>query len=257
MGMGDAGQANEATVPTVSATAKVAGVFGSWHPVTVTLYVSDSVNGKPLGPDAFDLAHTKEVHVLAVDSSLSDYSHSHPQPMAPAGIWTYTFIPKFNRAYRVWLDVTPVGGAQQYVMLTLNVGGASVPVDKKMSLTASVGNVVATLAFDTSLVAGQAAMGHLSIQRDGKPFAALEPVMGAYGHIVGISEDWTTIAHIHPMGTEPTRESDRGGPTIDFHLEPKHAGFLKIFAQIQVDGHDVFLPFGVTVAAATRRVDVR
>lgn len=72
--------------------------------------------------------------------------------------------------------------------------------------------------------------------------------MGAYSHIVGIAEDWRTIAHVHPMGTEPKAASDRGGPTIDFHLEPRRAGFLKLFAQIQVDGHDVFLPFGLTVS---------
>lgn len=222
-------------------------MFGSGKPVTVTLRISDAVSGQPMGPESFQLAHTRAIHALAVDPSLTDYSHSHPQPATQAGMWTYAFIPKCNRRYHLWLDLTPVGGAQQYVMLVLNPHAASAPVDKTLSRSAGVGNVSATLTFDTPLIAGEAAMGHLAIQRDRKPFAALEPVMGAYGHIVGIAENWKTIAHVHPMGIEPTRATDRGGPVIDFHLEPKHAGFLKLFAQIQVDGRDVFLPFGVAV----------
>lgn len=247
MNMGDAGQANTTSVPTVAATADVAGAFGSGQPVSVTLHIRDIVSGKPMRSADFELAHTKTIHALGVDPSLTDYSHSHPQPAKKPGDWTYAFIPKYNRTYHIWLDVKPIGGEQQYVMFTLNEHAATAPVDKTLSLSAAAGNLTATLLFDAPLVAGQAVTGRLTIRRDGKPFAALEPVMGAYGHIVGISEDWQTIAHVHPMGAEPSKENDRGGPVIDFHLEPMHAGFLKLFAQIQVDGRDVFLPFGVSV----------
>ncbi len=247
MDMGEAAQANEASAPTVAATAEVAGMFGTGKPVTVSLRVRNVASGKPMGPDDFELAHTNKIHVLGVDPSLTDYSHSHPQPSGMLGVWTYAFIPKYNRAYRIWLDVKPVGSAQQYVMLTLNAQAAGAPVEKTPALSVAVGDISATLAFDASPIVGQASIGRIAILRDGKPFAALEPVMGAYGHIVGISEDWKTIAHVHPMGAEPTKESDRGGPMIEFHLEPMQAGFLKLFVQIQVDGRDVFLPFGVTV----------
>jgi hypothetical protein len=73
--------------------------------------------------------------------------------------------------------------------------------------------------------------------------------MGAYAHIVGIADDFETIAHVHPLGAEPTSPEQRGGPDFDFHVEPAKPGFLKLFAQVRVDGRDVFLPFGVTVAA--------
>lgn len=235
--------------PMATATAVVDGAFGSGKPVTVTLQLVDMMGGEPMGPEAFELAHTQKIHALGVDPSLTDYSHSHPEPTAKPGEWTFAFTPKFNRPYHVWLDVKPIGGSHAYVMLTLNDKAAMAPVEKVSSLTAKSGDLTAQLNFDAPLIAGQAAMGHLQIKRAGSPFAALEPVMGAYSHIVGISEDWTTIAHVHPMGVEPTQASDRGGPSIDFHLEPQQAGFLKVFAQIQVDGKDVFLPFGVVVAA--------
>lgn len=248
MDAADHEQPMDPNVPMAVATAEASGTFGSGKPVTVALHVTDMMSGKPMGPDDFALAHTEKVHVLGVDPGLTDYSHSHPVPIAKPGDWRFEFTPKFNRPYHLWLDLKPVGGAQQYVMVTVNEKGTSAPVEKTPSLTAVVGDIRATLSFDARLTAGQAAMGHLEIQRNGKPFAALEPLMGAYSHIVGISEDWATIAHVHPMGTEPTNASDRSGPAIDFHLEPKRAGFLKIFAQIKVDGHDVFLPFGTNVA---------
>lgn len=251
MDMGDAGQAMDPNAPMTEATAEVSGTFGSGKPVAVTLQLVDMMSGKPMGPEAFEIAHTKNIHVLGVDPSLTDYSHSHPNPSGKLGEWSFSFTPKFNRPYHLWLDVKPVGGEHAYVMLTINDQGSMAPVEKTPSLAASVGEISATLAFEAPLVVGEAAMGHLLVQRGGKPFAALEPVMGAYSHIVGISEDWTSIAHVHPMGTEPTKPGDRGGPAIDFHLEPKQAGFLKVFAQIQVDGRDVFLPFGVVVAAST------
>ena len=250
MDMGDSKQAMDPNAPMAEATADAAGSFGSGKPVTVTLHVSDMMSGKPMDADSFSIVHTEKMHVLGVDPSLTDYSHSHPAPEAKAGDWRFSFTPKFNRPYHLWLDVTPLRGAHQYVMVTLNGGAATVPVEKTPALTAASGDIQATMSFDAPLRVGEASMGHIAIQRGGKPFAALEPLMGAYGHIVGISEDWATIAHVHPMGTEPTSPGDRGGPTLDFHLEPKHAGFLKLFAQVRVDGHDVFLPFGANVAEA-------
>ena len=248
MGMADTNQPMDPNAPMAQATAEVAGVFGSGKPVTVTLHVTDMMSGKPMDADAFDVVHTERIHVLDLDPSLTDYSHSHPTPTGTPGEWVFAFTPKFNRPYHLWLDVTPRGGKQAYVMVTVNGTGAMAPAEKTLSLAATVDDFSASLSFDTPLVVGQAVMGHLIIRRAGKPFAALEPVMGAYSHIVGVSEDWTTIAHMHPMGTEPTQASDRGGPAIDFHMEPQRPGFLKLFAQIRVNGRDVFLPFGTNVA---------
>ncbi|MEO8003165.1 MAG: hypothetical protein ABI644_14945 [Arenimonas sp.] len=250
MDMGESPDAMDPNMPMAQASVDVVGEFGSGKPVKVTLHITDMMSGKVMGPEAFEIAHTQKVHVLGIDPSLTDYSHSHPVPTDKAGDWTFSFTPKFNRPYHLWLDVKAIGGKQEYVMFTINEKGAAVPVEKLPALTAVVGNITASLSFDAPLVVGAPAMGHVNILRDGKPFASLEPVMGAYGHIVGISEDWETISHVHPMGTEPSKENDRGGPMVDFHLEPKHAGFLKLFTQIQVDGKDVFLPFGVTVQPA-------
>ncbi|MBC7656355.1 MAG: hypothetical protein H7147_04170 [Frankiaceae bacterium] len=231
----------------LDASADVSGRFGSGQPVTVVLHVR-AADGTPLASDALQLVHTKRLHVLAVDPSLTDYSHSHPVATATPGDWTFQFTPEHDRPYHLWLDLTPIGGKQAYVLVPVNASAPGAPVARTLATTASVGGIDATLAFDAPPMAGQAAMGHVQVRRGGKPFASLEPVMGAYAHVVAIAEDFKTIAHVHPLGAEPTAAGQRGGPAIDFHIEPAKPGFLKLFAQVRVDGRDLFLPFGVDVA---------
>lgn len=230
----------------MAAEATVDG-FTANRPVTVTLRLTDATNGKGLAGDAFDIVHTQRVHALVIDSSLTDYSHAHAVPGTEAGVWTFTFTPKHNRPYRLFLDTTRAG-AQSYTIVDLNSTASMAAVEEKLSNIATFGGVTAQLKFDGPLKAGIAQMGEISFTRNGAPFAGLEPVMGAFGHIVGFSADRQSVAHVHPMGEEPTAASQRGGPAVTFHLEPSKVGFLRIYAQIRVGGQDVFLPFGVTVA---------
>ena len=121
--------AQSSAAPKVGATAKVSGVFGSGKPVSVTLHMFDTVNGTALGVNRLVVAHTRKVHALSIDSSLTDYSHSHPAQGVRPGAWRFTFTPKYDRPYHVWLDIKPVGGEQAYVMLALNERGTNVPVE--------------------------------------------------------------------------------------------------------------------------------
>jgi len=76
----------------------------------------------------------------------------------------------------------------------------------------------------------------------------LEPVMGAYAHIVGFYEDRQTVLHIHPEGEEPKSADERGGPTFGFRFYAPKPGFIRLYVQVQVDGKQVFAPFGTMVA---------
>jgi hypothetical protein len=231
------------------ATADTQGSFGDGKPVSVSLHVHDAA-GAPMGPDQFQTVHEQKLHVLVVDPSLSDYRHVHPEYLGN-GEWRFSFLPRFDRPYRLWLDATPVGGSQHYAMVTINQAGERVPAHKLLASRARMGDLEATLSFDTPPRAGEMAAARIDLSRDGKPFAALEPVMGAYAHIVGIGEDWASIAHVHPLGAGPHAPGDRGGPQLRFHLEPARPGYLALWAQLRVDGKDVFIPFGIEVQPGT------
>jgi hypothetical protein len=237
-----------ASAPVHAADADTPGAFGQGTPVTVTLHVHDQA-GAAMDAERFQTVHEQKLHVLIVDPSLGDYSHVHPQALGH-GDWRFVFTPRYDRPYRLWLDATPVGGKQGYAIVTVNENAANVPVEAVVASNARAQDVEATLSFAQPPVAGAMTEGRIELRRNGRPLTALEPVMGTYGHIVGIAQDWREVAHVHPLGAGPHAPGDRGGPVLRFHLEPEAAGFLKLYAQVRVDGRDLYLPFGIEVGAA-------
>lgn len=215
----------------------------------VLVKLNTVADGKPISSDGLKEAHTKKLHLLIVDPSLTDYHHIHPVAGKNAGEFVFDFTPKKNDSYRVWADVIPVAtGKQEYVMMDMgNSAKDKAAISKSTSMTSTVNGYTFTLALDGEPEAGSAVMGNITVTKDGKPFDLLEPVMGAFAHVVGFTEDYNSVLHIHPMGKEPTSNTERGGPKLEFHIEPEKAGFVKLFAQVRIGGKDVFVPFGVTV----------
>lgn len=215
----------------------------------ITLKMTNMADGKPLTLDDLKEAHTKKLHLLIVDPSLTDYHHIHPVAGKNAGEFVFDFTPKKNDSYRVWADVIPVAtGKQEYVMTDMGSAAKDkATITKTTTMISTVDGYTFTLALDSEPKAGSAVMGNITVTKDGKPFNQLESVMGAFAHVVGFTEDYNSVLHIHPMGKEPTSSTERGGPKLEFHIEPEKAGFVKLFAQVKIDGKDVFAPFGVTV----------
>ncbi|MBN9413627.1 MAG: hypothetical protein J0H12_06885 [Candidatus Paracaedimonas acanthamoebae] len=195
--------------------------------------------------------HTKKIHVLIFDQNLTDYQHVHPEPTKEPGIYEFSWSPKNEGSYKIWVDIVPLKtGKEEYVTAPLaTVGSFSKAADNQLSQEAKVDNNLYSLRFDTKeLRKGQAAMGTIkALNKEGKDVKDLEPIMGAFAHIVAINEDFNTIAHVHPMGKEPTDEKARGGPELMFHFMPEKSGFYKIWLQIKLAGKEIFVPFGVNV----------
>lgn len=212
-------------------------------------------DNKLLLPSAIKETHTEKIHLLIFDQTLADYQHIHPTSTNKPGIYQFEWTPKEASQYRVWVDLTPLNtGQQEYIMTNLgNLSKSSTQVDKALNSTYSVGErgnkIHFILSFDSQeLISGKSTMGKVIVKdSQGHPFTQLEPVMGAFAHIVAINDDFKTIAHIHPMGEEPSKNSDRGGPELNFHIEPNKSGFWKIWVQVKAKGKDLFIPFGVNV----------
>jgi hypothetical protein len=212
----------------------------------VSLYIQDS-KAKPVDVSQFEVVHTKPVHLLIIEPGLKDYHHEHPTQKAK-GMYGFSFTPNTACGYRMWADVQLKGGHQHYY--PVDIKGAEVcdvPIDKSVNLETSSQGYDFKLALESDLTIGSAVLASLMISKDGRPVDFLEPVMGAFAHMVGFYEDYESIAHIHPMGKEPTEDSERGGPSLRFHIEPEQAGYLKLFAQVQIDGKQVFVPFGLMI----------
>ena len=247
----NAGQAHEATAakPAAIGLHINATPISLNTPVSLTLHLTR--NGQALGEDNLQTVHTRKVHILAVDESLTDYHHLHPTATTQAGEYVTEFTARKPHRYWVWADITPVGGTQSYTRTTLmpTTKLHTAKVERKESLISTVEGLTFKLAFDSPLQVGSMGMATLTIvDSQGQPFKQLQPIMGAFAHLVGFHEDGQSIVHIHPQGEEPTHDSDRGGPALSFHFEPEKAGFTKLFGQFNINGKILTVPFGVMVA---------
>ena len=214
-------------------------------------------DGSPLTFADLELAHTKRIHLLIIDESLSDYRHEHPLETAAPGEFAFSFTPKHGGKYTFWADLLPTAtGTQEYARAELTVPGPPAPLASELNTTSTVDGYRFDLSTENNqpLVAGAATLVRVRVTApDGKPATDLEPIMAAFAHGVAFPADLSGVTHVHPMGKEPEKAGDRGGPELTFHLLPAAAGFLRFYVQVQIggEGHDKYASFGLNVAPGT------
>jgi hypothetical protein len=224
-------------------------VVGQFAEVTLHLRKND---GSPVALDDLLEMHTKKIHLLINDLNLGDYHHEHPTPTGVPGEYRFAFTPEKPGPYRIWADVVPAANSiQEYVTTDLPAAGeSSGDIDRHPSTTAKVNDRKYDLMLNNGkpFHAGQTVIGTISItDADGQPCKSLEPVMGAFAHVVGFNEDRKTVLHIHPYGKEPTSATERAGPAFAFKFYAPTPGFYRLYGQVQIDGVSQFAPFGVIV----------
>jgi hypothetical protein len=214
-------------------------------------------HNKPVTPNDLVETHTKKLHVMSIDPSLTDYKHEHPTYNENTQLYEFTTTLNNSGTYRVIADIKPKDDDEHhYVTTTIDVPGTPKPLvwatldPGQYETHKKVGNLNFTMQMDTqNVVAGNDVMLTIMITDDKQqPFTQLEPIMGAYAHLVGFNTHNEDLLHTHPMGEKPQAENDRGGPNVEFHLHFEKPGFYRLFAQFQVNGADVFVPFDVNVA---------
>jgi hypothetical protein len=213
-----------------------------------------SKEGKPVTFDDLQVAHTEKVHLLIVDQSLTDYHHEHPVASNKPGEYRFDFTPRHGGTYHIWADLLPLATkVQEYTHTTVQVKGTPGKPQHTTNTTAEVDGYRFTWAAegDQPLRVGEATTVKVNIAGpDGKPFAQLEPVMGAFAHMVAFPQNLESVLHVHPEGREPEKPEERGGPEMTFHVVPEQDGYHKFYLQVQIGGRDRFAAFGMNVEPA-------
>jgi hypothetical protein len=195
--------------------------------------------------------HTKKIHLLIVDDSLTDYHHEHPVESDVPGEYRFTFTPRRNGRYQAWADVQPLlTGLQEYAAAEVpSPPAAPAPVERTYPKTVEADGLRYQLSIDGGPIrAGQPVDARIQVGgADTKPFTALEPLMGAFAHLVGFREDRRTVLHMHPVESRKLGPDDRGGPELRFRIFAEAPGYYRLFLQVQVGGKSRFAPFGIDV----------
>lgn len=209
-----------------------------------------TASGKPIGPADLIVAHTRKLHLLVVDPTLSDYQHVHPEPGRRAGEWTFSLTPARAGVYRVFADFTPAATQRGlYASVDFTVPGPVPTVINSGNTTWQQRGHNFMLVLPEILHAGQPADLRFRIESQGavKEPVPLEPVMGAFAHLVAFDEARSGFAHLHPMETDLAKPPDALRPELNFKVTIPQPGRYVIWAQVSLGGGEVFAPFWVDV----------
>lgn len=251
---------NPQFIPVVAVQSPVVMKVSAAHPPlageTVNAVVAlHTASGKPIVPDDLLVTHTRRLHLLIIDPTLTDYQHVHPEPGARPGEWSFAFTPRASGAYRVFADFTPAATSRGlYASADLAVGGPPATTTSTMrtggngTLTVERQGVRFALAPGAlPLRAGQPLDLKFTMTRADGAAVALEPVMGAYAHLVAFDQARSGFAHLHPTEIDLLKKPDALRPELNFKLTIPSAGHYVIWAQVNLGGTEVFVPFGFEV----------
>jgi hypothetical protein len=197
--------------------------------LTLEFRVLDPKTGRPV--TAFEIIHEKLFHLFLVSQDLEYFSHEHPVLGRDGWFRLKTHLPKPG-VYRLLADFDPAGGTPQLAARTFSTAGWSAPLASSIAHPAQNvapqhgSNLTVSLRLDPeSPIAGKKTMLFFEIA----PAAGLEQFIGAWAHLLAVSNDLIDTIHSHPFLAD-------GGPQMQFNLFFPRAATYRLWLQLQRNG---------------------
>lgn len=222
---------------------------GSETQFTLTL---KTASGKPIAPEDLLMAHTELLHLLIVDPAKTDYQHVHPTPGRKYGEWTFAFTPRGQGIYRVFADFMPAAtGRALYASADVSTIEPALSQQETPAATSTQernGYRFSLTPVTGAIRAGKTTDLKFTVTRTDGGAVPMEPVMGAFAHLVAFDEARSGFAHLHPAETDLSKPPDANEPTLSFKITIPRAGRYVIWSQVNLGGAGVFVPFWFEVA---------
>src|SRR6266852_3940369 len=155
---------------------------------TLTFRVLDPQTGRVV--NHFEIVHEQLMHIFLVSENLQFFTHLHPVLEADGSFRLPVRLP-YGGTYRLLADYYPAGSVPQLTVKTLLVSGHSEPAQVRASVSPSRSdNLTASLRLDPEqALAGLETKLFLTLD----PSAGLEPYLGAWAHMLAVSEDLSDL----------------------------------------------------------------
>jgi hypothetical protein len=206
-------------------------------------------HGEPIRD--FEYVHERPIHFLIASADLVEFDHIHPELVTgDAYEVSYTFA--HGGAYRIWADYSLPGEPPHLDRFDVTVEGANRAPQKlaaSASLTQTAGPLSVELVAAKPLRAGEDIPIGLKLTGTTDN---LEPYLGAWAHIIVVSENLRSYAHAHPveaattiMATQVHTHIVTGPPPPEIHITTSfpEPGLYKLWAQFQLSGKVLTVPF--------------
>src|ERR1035438_6885445 len=174
--------------------------------------------------------HEKLFHLFIVSQDLQYFAHVHPE-FDGAAFRLNTVLPKPG-TYRLLADFYPTGGTPQLAPKNITTAGYTTPLEAAIpqlapDLSPKRGeNLEVELKLDPPQpIAGKKTMLFVHLT----PAEGLEPYIGAWAHLLAVSNDLVDTIHDHPFIAG-------GGPDMQFNIFfPREAAY-RVWIQFQRKG---------------------
>ena len=203
----------------------------------------------------FEVVHDKPYHLFVISMDMEFFEHIHPEQSSDGSWWIDVTLPKAGQ-YMVLSDFAPQGAASQFIARPLITAGYdgdlladSARLVPDVSASKTVGALTATIRYDPVPMAA-AVHRHLTFTLThagtGAPVTDLQAYLGAFGHMLIISEDMTQYVHSHPLENLPAGgdpEMARGGPSVTFEGLMPRPGRYRAWTQFRYQDTIHTFPF--------------
>ena len=197
-----------------------------------------------VGPDgilrAYQDRHERPLHLIVVSRDLGVFRHVHPI-LGGDGVWQVGLDPLPPGPYRAFADFAAVDGPELTLGHAVTVTGESSPRPVPAPRPTDVVGGYQVDLTGTPRAGGEDEVT-LTVRRDGRPVADLEPYLGALGHLVAIRASDLAYLHVHPL------EGPAGPGQVPFAVEAPSAGTYRLFFDFSHQGTVRTAAFTVEVA---------
>jgi len=196
----------------------------------------------------FELDHEQEMHLIAVRADGQHFAHVHPE-RDEDGTWSIPWQWEAAGTYRVFADFVPAETGEGLTLsTTVQIDGDYESVPAEPTAETSVNGF--DVAVEGDLVAGSASELTMTVTREGEPVTALEPYLGAFGHLVALRDGDLAYLHVHPHGDAP-EAGETSGPEIVFEATAPTEGRYLLYLDFQVDGQVHTAPLVIDTISST------
>lgn len=210
--------------------------FSVHHPVTGEL------------AKEFAVMHDKLFHLFVISRDLDEFAHIHPEHHADGSFTIEHTLPKPGH-YKLFADFLPMGGGAQITGYPLATAGTEIDLTASTAklepdavLAKTADGVKVEITNERSTILGGEEVDLIFRFTDAQtdaPITDLEKYLGAFGHLVILSEDMTEYVHAHPREeTQPDPSAPiKGGPEVLFDALLPKPGRYRAWLQFQRNGH--------------------
>jgi hypothetical protein len=189
-------------------------------PIDVSVAVSDPKTGKRV--TQFEMVHEKFIHLFVVSSDLEYFSHEHPD----SNFVLHTQLPKPG-IFKLVADFYPTGGAPQLGETIVSTAGYTRGIEESLAHPAEDLGPKKGENLEVELTMEKPTPGRKSLLFfHVKPDNGLEQYLGAWAHMLIVSDDLIDTIHDHPSIAT-------GGPDMQFDVFFPRARTYRVWVQIQ------------------------